>query len=66
MLMGLTRPVENGQFIPVTLGFERAGEVTVELAVQGAGARGPAHRHWALPQGLGRFHGDGTGTDPGA
>jgi copper(I)-binding protein len=35
-----------GQTIPVTLRFERAGEVTSQLAVQAAGARSPGHhRH---------------------
>jgi copper(I)-binding protein len=41
MLMGLTRPLNQGETIPVTLRFERAGEVTVNLAVQAAGARSP-------------------------
>ncbi len=45
MLMGLTQPMSVGQSIPVTLRFEHAGEVTVQLAVQAAGARQPAHRH---------------------
>ncbi len=46
MLIGLTQPMNAGQSIPVTLRFERAGEVTVQLAVQAAGARQPGHhRH---------------------
>jgi copper(I)-binding protein len=45
MLIGLTRPMSDGQSIPVTLRFEQAGEVTIQLAVQAAGARQPAHRH---------------------
>jgi copper(I)-binding protein len=45
MLIGLTRPLEVGQSVPVTLVFERAGPVEVQLAVQAAGARGPAMRH---------------------
>lgn len=45
MLIGLTQPLNAGQSIPVTLRFERSGEVTVQLAVQAAGARQPAHRH---------------------
>lgn len=40
MLIGLARPLERGQQIPVTLRFERGGEVTVMLDVQAAGARG--------------------------
>ena len=45
MLIGLTQPMNDGGTIPVTLRFERAGEVTVSFAVQAAGARQPAHRH---------------------
>lgn len=45
MLIGLTRPMNDGQSVPVTLRFEQAGEVTVQFAVQAAGARQPAHRH---------------------
>jgi copper(I)-binding protein len=43
MLIGLTRPLERGEQVPVTLRFERGGEVTVLLAVQAAGARGHGH-----------------------
>ncbi|MBY0338193.1 MAG: copper chaperone PCu(A)C, partial [Acetobacteraceae bacterium] len=42
MLMGLTRALNEGESVPVTLRFERAGEITVELAVRAAGARGGA------------------------
>ncbi len=42
MLIGLAAPLRQGERIPVTLVFERAGEVTVELSVESAGARGPA------------------------
>ncbi|WP_037301255.1 copper chaperone PCu(A)C [Rubritepida flocculans] len=49
MLIGLTQPLVAGQSVPVTLRFERAGEVTIQLAVQAAGARqmqmGQGHRH---------------------
>lgn len=48
MLIGLNAPLRQGERVPLTLVFERAGEVTVELAVESAGARGPAgqgHRH---------------------
>ena len=41
MLIGLTRPLEVGEQVPITLVFERAGAVTVNLAVQPAGARAP-------------------------
>ena len=39
MLIGLTRPFAVGEVVPLTLVFERAGPVTVELAVRPAGAR---------------------------
>jgi copper(I)-binding protein len=42
MLIGLVAPLRQGGKVPVTLIFERAGEVTVELVVEGAGARGPS------------------------
>jgi copper(I)-binding protein len=49
MMMGLTRPLAVGQVVPVTLRFERAGQVTVNMAVQAAGARAPmamqGHQH---------------------
>jgi periplasmic copper chaperone A len=46
MLIGLSQPLRQGETVPVTLRFERAGEVRVDLSVQAAGAREPApHRH---------------------
>ncbi len=46
MLIGLSQPLRQGESVPVTLRFERAGEVQVMLPVQAAGAREPApHRH---------------------
>lgn len=45
MLIGLTRPIELGGRVPLTLRFEGAGEVTVELAVQRAGAPTAGHAH---------------------
>jgi hypothetical protein len=49
MLTGLNQALVQGGSISVTLRFEHAGEITIELAVQSAGARGPAgaqgHRH---------------------
>lgn len=41
MLIGLNQLLIPGQAVPVTLRFERAGEVRVELRVEAAGARGP-------------------------
>jgi copper(I)-binding protein len=43
MLIGLTGPMPQGGRVPLTLRFERAGEVQVELTVEAAGARGSGH-----------------------
>ncbi|WP_431271335.1 copper chaperone PCu(A)C [Dankookia sp. P2] len=46
MLIGLKEPLIQGRSVPLTLRFERAGEIEVMLAVQPAGARGPMpHGH---------------------
>ena len=46
MLIGLSQALRQGETVPVTLRFERAGEVQVALSVQAAGAREPPpHRH---------------------
>ena len=38
MLIGLNRPLAQGEQVPLTLTFERAGQVPVSLHVQAAGA----------------------------
>jgi copper(I)-binding protein len=43
MLVDLTRPLKKGERFPMTLRFERAGELRVELEVQEMGARHPRH-----------------------
>jgi hypothetical protein len=49
MLVRLAQPLRQGETVPVTLRFERAGEVTLDFAILAAGARGPGaagpHRH---------------------
>jgi hypothetical protein len=48
MLIGLSAPLRQGEEVPVTLVFERAGTVQVQLRVEAAGARGTGgsgHRH---------------------
>ena len=40
MLIDLERPLEQGQAFPLTLTFERAGAVTVEVAVRRSPAQG--------------------------
>lgn len=34
MLIGLTAPLKDGETVPLTLTFEKAGSVTVDLAIQ--------------------------------
>jgi copper(I)-binding protein len=41
MLMDLKRPLKQGDKVPVTLEFEKAGKVTLSLDVQGVGAQAP-------------------------
>jgi copper(I)-binding protein len=49
MLQDLKRPLKKGERVPLTLTFERAGEMKVELAVEdaaaagGQGTHGPGH-----------------------
>ena len=47
MFMGLRQPLEEGSSFPVTLVFERAGQVTVDVQVRAAGAMdgGMQHNH---------------------
>ncbi len=45
MFMELKRPLKEGEAVKGTLQFEKAGTVAVEFAVQGVGAREPAHKH---------------------
>lgn len=39
MFMGLKAPFKEGGMLPVTLYFEKAGKIEVELAVKGVGAK---------------------------
>ena len=47
MLMGLKQPLQEGDSFPVTLVFERAGEITVDVRIRAAGAMdaGMQHNH---------------------
>ncbi|MFZ4408175.1 MAG: copper chaperone PCu(A)C [Paracraurococcus sp.] len=40
MLIGLNKALTQGEQVPLTLTFERAGQVAVSLPIQGAGAMG--------------------------
>jgi periplasmic copper chaperone A len=41
MLMGLTGPLVEGTSFPLTLRFEKAGEITIQVPVAAAGAAAP-------------------------
>ncbi|MDE2603479.1 MAG: copper chaperone PCu(A)C [Bradyrhizobium sp.] len=43
MMFDLKNPLKQGDTVPVTLKFEKAGEVKVSLAVQGIGAQAPGN-----------------------
>ena len=45
MFVGIKWPFRDGEKVPVTLRFERAGELKVELAIGQAAERGGHHRH---------------------
>jgi len=45
MMMGLTGPLEEGASFPVTLTFEQAGAVTIDVRVQAAGAMDAGMHH---------------------
>jgi periplasmic copper chaperone A len=46
MLMDLKNPLQQGDKVPLTLEFEKAGKVALSLDVQGVGAQAPAgHDH---------------------
>jgi copper(I)-binding protein len=46
MLMGLKQPLTLGARVPLTLRFEKAGEVSVEIAIENAPLAAPAaHEH---------------------
>jgi periplasmic copper chaperone A len=44
MMMGLKVPFKQGEKVPVTLVFEKAGSIDVELAVMAMGASAPQHK----------------------
>lgn len=48
MLTGLSAPLREGERIPLTLLFERAGPVEIEVVIEALGAE-PAHDHMAPP-----------------
>ena len=56
MLLGLRQPLKEGATVPLTLVFEKAGAITVEVPVKGAGAgmppaAMPGMSHDSMPHG---------------
>jgi copper(I)-binding protein len=45
MLLGLKKKLVEGERFPLTLEFEKAGRITVDIAIDKAGASGPGHKH---------------------
>jgi copper(I)-binding protein len=45
MLMGLKEPLKQGATVPMTLVFEKAGSIDIELQVHAIGAAAPGHGH---------------------
>ena len=43
MMFDLKGPLKQGDKLPVTLGFEKAGKVMVSLVVEGIGAQAPGN-----------------------
>ncbi|MCO5131120.1 MAG: copper chaperone PCu(A)C [Xanthobacteraceae bacterium] len=48
MLIDLKQPFKQGESVPVTLRFEKAGEVAISLSVQGIGAGAPGAHGGAM------------------
>ena len=49
MLMDLKNPLKQGEKVPLTLEFEKAGKVALSLDVQGVGAQSPSGGHEMKP-----------------
>lgn len=63
MFMGLTGPLEHGDTVPVTLIFEKSGEIAVEIPVDLE--RKGAMDGQGMQMGKGNGQGDGQGNGPG-
>lgn len=48
MFMGLSGPIVEGETVPVTLNFEKAGTITLDLVAAGSAADAPAGDHGAM------------------
>lgn len=56
MFIGLNTPVKEGTTVPVTLKFEKAGVVAVQVPVLAAGAMGPGAMDQGMPMPGGMMH----------
>lgn len=56
MLMGLNEPLQEGQMFPLTLTFENAGDVTVEVLVQAMGKSKGEHSDHGSHDAAGHAH----------
>ncbi len=45
MLLGLEKKLKEGESITLTLTFEKAGEIVVEVPIKGVAATGPGYSH---------------------
>ncbi len=68
MLLGLTRPLTDGEMVTLTLVFEQSGELTVEVPVDNARTDAGAHGDHGAGHGSGHGtgHGQGHGQGHGA
>jgi copper(I)-binding protein len=48
MLMGLSAPLKQGETVPLTLVFERGGEIAIEAEIAPIGAAAPAQHDHAM------------------
>ena len=57
MMMGLHDPLKQGESFPVTLTFEKAGTVTVDVAIQSVGAKDAGRKdgHGGMKHGHGHM-----------
>ena len=65
MLMGLTQPLVEGERFPMTLTFEKAGTIEVEIAVEGVAAGADKHEghHGHMEHDHDMDHDDDHGDD---
>lgn len=56
MFMGLNRPLMIGEYYPLTLVFEKAGEITVDVKVEKVGALKMKHHELGTHQEMQKLH----------